>query len=343
MTGRDRLTIREIAQMCGVSVQTVSRVINNRPDVAPATRQTVEAAIKAVGFEPSEVARSLVQRRSQTLGVITTGLRFYGMAQILNAITEASQAAGYALLLEELPREDRESVTAAVRFLVAHRVDGLILSAPPDVGSVDGIDEAFPPSSPPIVLLKSEPTPAYSTITVDNRAGAQLATEHLVALGRRRIAHLAGPSSWREARDRIDGWREALASAGLTPGPVVAGDWTSASGEAAFAELLADDPALDAVFAANDQMALGVLHLAHERGIAVPGQVAVVGFDGVPEGAHFTPSLTTVAQPLRELGALGVRQLLDAIEGAASDRPVRAHTLQPQLVVRDSAPRAART
>lgn len=340
MAGRDRLTIREIAQMCGVSVQTVSRVLNNRPDVAPATRQAVEAAIKAVGFEPSEVARSLVQRRSQTLGVITTGLRYYGVAQTLNAITEASQAAGYALLLEELPREDRESVTAAVRFLVAHRVDGLILFAPPDVGSVDGIDEAFPPSSPPIVLLKSEPTPSYSTITVDNRAGARLATEHLVALGRRRIAHLAGPSSWREARDRIDGWRDALASAGLPKGAVVAGDWTSASGEAAFAELLARDPTLDAVFAANDQMALGVLHLAHERGIAVPGQVAVVGFDGLPEGAHFTPSLTTVAQPLREFGALGVRQLLDAIEGAGGDRPARAHTLQPALVVRDSAPEA---
>ena len=343
MAGRDRLTIREIAQMCGVSVQTVSRVINNRPDVAPATRQAVEAAIKAVGFEPSEVARSLVQRRSQTLGVITTGLRYYGVAQTLNAITEASQAAGYALLLEELPREDRESVTAAVRFLVAHRVDGLILFAPPDVGSVDGIDEAFPPSSPPIVLLKSEPTPTYSTITVDNRAGARLATEHLVALGRRRIAHLAGPSSWREARDRLDGWRETLVSAGLMPGPVVAGDWTSASGEAAFAELLANDPALDAVFAANDQMALGVLHLAHERGIAVPGQVAVVGFDGVPEGAYFTPSLTTVAQPLHELGALGVRQLLDAIDDVGGDRPIQAHTLQPELVVRDSAPEAART
>ena len=340
MARQHRVTIKEIAQMCGVSMQTVSRVINNRPDVSPATRQAVEAAIAKVGFEPSEVARSLVQRRSQTLGGIATGLRYFGVAQILNGITEASQDAGFALLLEELPREDAEEVAAAVRFLIAHRVEGIILFAPPDVGSVAAMDEAFPATRPPIVLLKSEPSPAFSTIAVDNRGGARMATQHLLALGRRRVAHLAGPPSWREARDRADGWRDALSAARLKPGPVVEGDWTSASGEAAFLRLLEKDPQVDAVFVANDQMALGLLHAAHARGIAVPGRIAIVGFDGFPEGAQFIPSLTTVSQPLRELGALAVREVIAAI-GDERGANVQALSLTPQLVIRASAPAPA--
>lgn len=333
-----RVTIREIARMCGVSVQTVSRVINNRPDVAPATREAVEAAIAAVGFQPSAVARSLVHRRSQTLGVIATGLAYFGVAQTLNGITEASQEADFGLLLKELPNEDGEGVAAAVRFLLAHRVEGIILFAPPDVGSVAAIQEAFPTVRPPIVLIKSEPSASFSTIAVDNRGGARAATNHLIETGRRQIAHLSGPTSWREARDRAEGWREAMLGAGLPPGPIAHGDWSSSSGEVAFAALLDQAPDLDAVFVANDQMALGLLHLANARGIAIPNRIAVVGFDGLPEAAQFTPSLTTVVQPLRELGRLAVRELLEAIEDDGGSIPVRANTLTPQLVIRDSAP-----
>jgi LacI family transcriptional regulator len=341
MARQHRVTIKEIAQMCGVSMQTVSRVINNRPDVSPETRRAVEAAIATVGFEPSEVARSLVQRRSQTLGVIATGLRYFGVAQILNGITEASHGAGYALLLEELPREDRKEVAAAARFLIAHRVEGIILFAPPDVGSAAMMDEALPATRPPVVLLKSGPRPSFTTIAVDNRAGARLATEHLLSLGRGRIAHLGGPRSWQEARDRADGWRDALAAAHVKPGPVVQGDWTSASGERAFLRLLERDRDMDAVFVANDQMALGALHAAHQRGVAIPGRVAVVGFDGLPEGEHFIPSLTTVTQPLREQGALAVRELLSAIEDDGAGASVQAFSLSPSLLVRESAPSPA--
>jgi LacI family transcriptional regulator len=341
MPRQHRVTIREIARMCGVSMQTVSRVINNRPDVSPATRQAVEAAIAAVGFQPSAVARSLVQRRSQTLGVIATGLNLVGVSQTLNGITEESQGADYALLLKELATDEISGVTAAIDFLVAHRVEGLIIFNPPSVGTkVSALQAEVSAARPPIVVLKSEPSTAFTTISVDNFGGARMATEHLLALGRTRIGHIAGPSSWREARDRTHGWRTALAEAGIEPGPIASGDWSSASGETAARELLTLVPDLDAVFAANDQMALGLFHAANERGIAIPDQIAVVGFDGVDEGAQFTPSLTTIVQPLRELGRLAVRELLTTIETEPGQSQVRNVTLATELVVRDSAPLA---
>ena len=341
MPRQHRVTIREIARMCGVSMQTVSRVINNRPDVAPATRTAVETAIAAVGFQPSAVARSLVQRRSQTLGVIATGLRLFGVAQTLNGITEESQSADYALLLKELASEDVEGMVPAIDFLVGHRVEGLIIFVPPHVGSVATIQAEFPAASPPMVLLKSEPSTEFSTISIDNVGGARTATQHLLALGRTRIGHIGGPPMWREARDRADGWRAALADAGISPGPMASGDWSAASGAVAFLELLADAPDLDAVFAANDQMALGLLHAAHERGIKVPDEIAVIGFDGLAEGAQFTPSLTTIGQPLRELGRLAVRELISGIDDEPGRAEVRNLTLATELIVRDSAPAAA--
>lgn len=341
MPRQNRVTIREIARMCGVSMQTVSRVINNRPDVSPSTRQAVETAIASVGFQPSAVARSLVQRRSQTLGVIATGLNLFGVSQTLNGITEESQHADYALLLKELVNEDVEGVTPAIDFLVGHRVEGLIIFNPPSVEtSVSALQAGVPASRPPIVVLKSEPSTVFSTISVDNFGGARMATEHLLALGRSRIGHIAGPDSWREARDRTHGWRTALADAGMEPGPIVSGDWSSASGETAFLSLLGKASDLDAVFVANDQMALGLLHAAHERGIDIPGSIAVVGFDGLDEGAQFTPALTTVRQPLRELGKLAVRELLAAIDEEHGQGEVHNVTLATELIVRDSAPMA---
>lgn len=326
--------------MCGVSTQTVSRVINKRPDVSPRTRAAIEAAIAATGFQPSAVARSLVHRRSQTLGVIVAGLKYFGVAQTLNGITEESQASGYGVLLKEIESTDTVDIAPVIEFMIAHRVEGIIFAAPQLGTNIATVRAQLPAACPPIVFLKSEPSPAFSTIVIDNYGGARLATAHLLALGRRRIAHLAGPLPWREAQDRHDGWRDALRDAGVEPGPVVPGTWTPASGEAGFVQLLTLAPDLDGVFVANDQMALGVLHVAHTRGIAVPGDIAVVGFDGLDESAHFTPSLTTVIQPLRELGELAVREVL-AIAGEVRGRgTVRSLTLATQLIVRESAPAA---
>jgi DNA-binding LacI/PurR family transcriptional regulator len=332
-----RVTIKEIAQMTGVSAQTVSRVINNRPDVSPETRRAVEAVIEEHGFQPSAVARSLVQRRSQMLGVIAAGLKYFGVAQTVNGIAEAAEAAGYSIILKELGSFDLPDISPVVDFFVAHRVEGIIF-APPQMGAnITHLQESLPRSTPPVVFLKAEPSPSYPTIGIDNIAAARMATEHLVRLGRTRVAHLGGPLEWREARDRRDGWLAALTDAGLRPGPVATGDWTSASGAAAFEQMLEMDPAVDALFAASDQMALGALHVANARGMRIPEQLAVVGFDGLPESAQFTPSLTTVRQPLTELGATAVRELIEVINAEAAS-PAGYHLLPVQLVIGESAP-----
>ena len=327
--------------MCGVSVQTVSRVINQRPDVSPATRAAVETAIAQVGFQPSAVARSLVQRRSYTLGVVTAGLRYFGVAQTLNGITEESEAQGYALLLKEISGTGQDDLMPVIEFLMAHRVEGIAFAAP-DLGeNLATLRARLPMSAPPMVFLKSEPSRAFTTILIDNYGGARTATSHLIALGRRRIGHLSGPLDWHEARDRQQGWRDAVRDAGLEAGPTEAGDWTSESGAAMIDALLAADPAMDAVFVANDQMALGAMHALLARGIAIPSDIALVGFDGMDEGAYFSPSLTTIRQPLAELGQLAVRELLAADPDGSGRQPVHHLTLATELIIRKSAPAVA--
>ena len=336
MEDTGRITIKEIARMCGVSTQTVSRVINKRPDVSPRTREAVEAAIAATGFHPSAVARSLVHRRSQTLGVVVAGLRYFGVAQTLNGITEEAQAAGYGLLLKEIDSAERVDIMPVMEFMVAHRVEGVIFAVPQIGTNIATVRDQLPGASPPMVFLKAEASSAFSTIVIDNFGGAQLATRHLLSLGRRRVAHVAGPGPWREARDRRDGWLAAVRDAGLEPGSATVGTWSAESGVAAFDAMIERDPATDAIFVANDQMALGVLRAAHARGIRVPDDIAVVGFDGLDEAAQFTPSLTTVVQPLRELGELGVRELLASTE--TNGTGVRNRVLATELVIRESAP-----
>ncbi len=337
MHRQHRVTIKEIAAMTGVSTQTVSRVINNRPDVSPETRRAVEAAIAEHGFQPSAVARSLVQRRSQMLGVIVAGLKYFGVAQTVNGMAEATEAAGYSIILKELGSFDLPDIVPVVEFFVAHRVEGIIF-APPQMGAnIRHLQEQLPPSTPPVIFLKAEPSERFQSIGIDNVEAARVATRHLLALGRTRVAHLAGPLEWREARDRRDGWLDAQAEAGLEPGPMAVGDWTSASGAAAFARILEADPTVDALFAASDQMALGAMHVANARGIRIPEQLAVVGFDGIPEAAEFTPSLTTIRQPLQEIGRLAVQELVASFESETG--PVaRTITLPTELVLGDSAP-----
>lgn len=324
--------------MTGVSTQTVSRVINKRPDVAPATRAAVEAAIAEVGFHPSAVARSLVQRRSNMIGVLAAGLRYFGVAQTLNGISEQVESAGYSIILKELAAFEVPDIVPVIESLVAHRVEGIIFASPQLELNVRHAQEQLPPSCPPIVFLKAEPSSDFTTIGIDNRDGGRQATEHLIRLGRRRIGHLAGPLEWMEARDRRDGWIEALEVAGLARGPLACGNWSSESGVRAFAEILEVDPTIDGLFVANDQMALGALHVAFRRGIRIPDDLAVVGFDGLPEAAEFNPSLTTIRQPLRELGKLAVDELIARIEERPGRGAGSALTLPTELIVRDSAP-----
>jgi LacI family transcriptional regulator len=336
-----RVTIRDVAAAAGVSHQTVSRVINHRPDVADETRQRVWQVIEELNYQPSAIARSLSRQRSYTLGVVTAGLQYVGPSRTLSGITEQAEEMGYTLVLKELPRFDTNDIQPLLNSLVARQVDGIIWAVP-EIGTNRAWLEGRPPElAAPLMFLTMGERPALSSVSIDNYRGGCLATEHLLSQGYRNIGHISGPLDWWEARQRLAGWRDTLQQAGR---PVadhhwVSGTWSASSGEKAIGPLLEAYPEMDALFVGNDQMALGVLQVACRRGLRIPQDLAVVGFDGIPEAGYYWPPLTTVYQNLRELGCTAVRELSRAIEaGHQQEAPVGsvALSLQPELIVRES-------
>lgn len=332
-----KVTIKDVAAMCGVSTQTVSRVLNQRPDVSPETRALVESTMSRIGYRPSALARSLVQQRSQTLGFVTTSLGFHGILETLNGVVDAAERADYALLVKGVHEPAQDELHDVIDFFIEHRVEGIVVLVP-------GLDvprflaeQALSTQTPPTVFVKSYPDPRYFNIAVDNVGGGRIATEHLLGLGRRRIAHLSGPTWWSEARQRIDGWRAALTDVGQPPPPaaLVHGDWTSGSGAAQMEVLLDQYPAMDAIFVGNDQMALGAMSVCHRRGIRIPDDIAVIGFDGIDESAEYIPPLSTLVQPLRRMGELAIAELLAQGRDAGRDS-AGSVTLDVELLARES-------
>jgi len=342
MSNRQPVTIKQVAQQAGVSTQTVSRVLNDSPNVAPATRQRVQQVIERLEFRPSAIARSLIRRRSHTLGVVTAGLRYIGPSQTLNGITGQAETMGYSLLLKKLPKFNTGDVEPILNALLARQVDGIIWAVPEVDNNHDWLLDRLPQLPVPIIFLTMHQQAGLSVVAVDNCAGGRLATEHLLEQGYRRIGHVAGPLTWWEARQRQAGWQAALANAGLSSDDKqwVEGNWSSESGEGAISQLLEQYPEMDAVFVANDQMALSVLYVASRRGLRVPQDLAVVGFDGIPEGAYFYPSLTTVAQNLQELGAIAVQQVVQTIESHRHEPKKIGEPgpiwINPRLIIRGS-------
>lgn len=341
-----RATIRQVASAAGVSTQTVSRVINDRPDVSPETRRRVQDVIDRLGFQPSALARSLIQQRSYTLGVVTAGLRHIGPSRTLSGITAEAAAAGYALLLEELPRFDAEDPAPIFQALISRHVDGIIWAVP-EVGAnrrwIGNIPSQF---EVPIVYLAMEPRQNVSVVSINNYLGARLAMGHLLAQGYKRIAHIAGPLEWWEARQRMAAWKDALNEAGLEAVDKcwAEGNWSPASGAEAAAQLFEKYPELDSVFVANDQMALSLLHVAPEHGRRVPKDLGVCGFDNIPESVFFRPALTTVQQDQYNVGKVAVEEITRIIEtrwqGLEPIEP-KSIMLSPTLIVRRSSHRLA--
>ena len=345
MIKRESVTIKEVARQAGVSTQTVSRVLNHHPDVAPETRLRVLNVIEKLDYHPSAVARSLIQRRSWMLGIVTAGLKFIGPSQTLKGIIEQADRMGYALLLKELPGFDTPDIDSVFQALLSRQVDG-ILWAVPEIGTNrDWIHPKVDALPVPVIFLNTRPRPGITSIAIDNAHGACLATQHLFKCGYRRIGHISGPMDWWEACERFKGWQETLAKAGEAVREFysVSGDWSSASGEQAMRKLLFQYPDVQAVFVANDQMALGALHVAWEQGLRVPHELGIVGFDGIPEAAYFLPPLTTIDQDPIAMGKAAVDELVAAIE-AGQQRikdegeivQGRSIMLQPRLVARES-------
>ncbi|CAH0240066.1 Lactose operon repressor [Microbacterium oxydans] len=309
---RRPIGVRDVAARAGVSRQTVSRVLNDHPDVAAETKERVRAAMAELGYRMNNAARALGTRRSRTLGVLASDALQYGPSRSLAALEASAREAGYWVSAAFADAADAAAVVAAVDHLVVQGVEGIVVVAP-HTQTLEAL--AALRIDVPVVTLHSAGL-GTTGLSVDQAAGARLAVAALADAGHTRIAHLAGPVDWLEAESRAVGYAAELAARGLAPGPVIAGDWSAGSGHAAVDAVRRSGAT--AVFAANDQMALGLLSALHEVGLAVPGDVSVVGFDDTPDAAYYWPALTTVRQDFEELARRAVAVVIGAADGAAS-------------------------
>jgi DNA-binding LacI/PurR family transcriptional regulator len=326
----------DVAALAGVSYQTVSRVINDQPGVRATTRERVLAAMRELGYRPSTVARSLASGRTRTIGVVAIGSALYGPATTLRGVETAIRDAGYSVSTESLSRFDRTSALTSVERMTTAGVEGIV-AIDPEVDAAAAL-RALPPGVPMMVLCGGLDAVAAG-VEIDGNEGSQGAVRHLLDLGHPTVRHLAGPLRWEAARSRMEGWRTALEAAGAPVHEPLQGDWSARSGYAA-GRVLAADPDVSAVFAANDQMAIGLLLALHEAGRAVPGDVSVIGFDDIPEAAYLIPPLTTLRQDLVDEGRRAVAMLLSQVEHPTTEPvPVR---MVPDLIVRASTGRYTR-
>ncbi len=322
-------SIRDVARLAGVSYQTVSRALNNSENIRPTTKDRVLEVVEQLGYRPNQAARALVTSRSRTIGVLTAQVAAYGPATSMHAIEEAAREAGYLITTTSLTATDDDSIRDRLEELMSQAIEGLVVIAPQlrVFEVMRELDIAIP-----LVTLDSTGRDGRHSLSIDQVAGARLATRHLIDLGHRHIKHLAGPQDWIEAEARMTGFLTEILDADLDTHSPLLGDWTAEFGFQAGRELLRHRD-FTAIFAANDQMALGLIHAFREAGLDVPGDISVVGFDDIPEAAHFWPPLTTIRQDFAEIGRRSVAMLLSEFVHAADDS---ARQITPQLVMRDS-------
>ena len=327
-----RATLHDVAALARVSHQTVSRVINDHPNVAPATRDRVNTAIRNLGYRRNATARNLVTRRSHTVGIVSHGINFYGPSQMLVNIETSFRSRGYGLTLSSVPSLSAQGLTAAITEVRSREVEGIVMITPVVRTDIAAVKAAC--SGIPFVMIDINLGGNVPSVVIDQRRGGELTGEHLIQHGHRRIAVVRGPSAWTGSVLRHAGLTEALKRAGIAPVFSEAGDWTPASGYRIAQRLLARGVPFTAVVAGNDEMALGVVRALHEHGLRVPNDVSVTGFDDVPSAAYFQPPLTTVHQDFAELGTRAATFLIDLVTDTAPT--TSQHVLTPRLVVRGS-------
>lgn len=327
-------TIRQVAALAGVSIKTVSRVVNGAAYVSQATRRRVQRAIARLNYRPNALARGLVTGRSRSLGLVIADVVNPFFPPLVRAVEDAAAARGYNVILCDTD-EDAGRERAAISVLLERQVDGLILCAS---RVPEGYLRALADDRIPLMLVNRVVGHLRTAAVVaDGVAGGRAATEHLLALGHRRIAYLAGPRASFSHRSRLRGYRQALAAKRVAEDPalIVGGAATMAAGREAASALLDLRRPPTAIFAFDDLMAIGAMEEIRRRGLRVPEDVAVVGFDDIDLSAFVDPPLTTVAQPKAEMGRLAADRLLDMIETGRSPEH-RIVTLTPVLVVRRS-------
>ena len=328
-------TIREVSRVAGVSISTVSRVLNRSGPVSERTQERVLAAVSQLGYYPNSFARGLVTKRSGGIGATVTDLSdpFFGL--MLKGIEERVEQGGMHLIVTDghgQVHAERESVA----FLRRHNADAIIayLQQVPDAEILEWARS----DRPIVVVARRVPSMTARCLFIDNVAGGEIATRHLLSTGHQRIAHIAGPMALVDGRDRLEGYRRALAAAGVTFDPelVVEADFTPAGAAAAMTRLLERDTSFTALFAANDQMAAGAMDVLRTRGLAVPEDVSVVGFDDLPMVRYLYAPLTTVRQPVQEMGRAAADLALAVLRGEEVEV---SRGFEPELVVRHSVKR----
>lgn len=323
----------DVGRLAGVSHQTVSRVINGSRHVSPGTRARVLAAMEELGYRPNPIARALATGRTRTLGVVSFDTTLYGPASTLFGIERAAHQAGYFIVGSSLRALDRATVTEAVNRLREQGVEGILVIVN-EASAAAALQEAS--LEVPVVAVEAGPEHGIPVVAVDQRAGAMLATRHLLDLGHPTVHHVSGPPDSIEAQQRIAGWRTALLDAGAPVPPPLNGDWSARSGYHV-GRRLARDLDARAVFVSNDQMALGLLRAMHEADRSIPDDMSIVGFDDIPESPYFTPPLTTVRQDFGEVGSRSLRVLVRAMAAFNAGEPAPEGSLvAPELVVRGS-------
>ncbi|MDM7855213.1 LacI family DNA-binding transcriptional regulator [Cellulomonas sp. MW4] len=328
--GRVASSIGDVARLAGVSTQTVSRVAHGAPSVRDETRRRVLDAMDRLGYSPNAAARALRSGASGTIGVIAHQLARTGESRTVEAVVEAARREGYTVSLVDVQTPGSDDVSAAVQRLSHQTIDGLVIiraeTATPTTLAL--------PRRLPVVAVDSRFVGHHPAVGADQAGGAAAAVQHLLDLRHATVHHLAGPAASVPASSRVDGWRDALVRTGRRVPPVVVGDWSAESGYALASELLAD-PELTAVFCGNDEMASGLLLALHERGVRVPQDVSVVGFDDIPLARFLWPPLTTVRQDFAAIGERLVELLLAQVRDGAvlANRHV---TVPAPLVVRAS-------
>jgi LacI family transcriptional regulator len=331
---RGRATIRDIADLAGVSIATVSRVLNGRPDVAPETRETVLQVVRRHGFSTNRGARGLSSGRTGIIGLTLPLVADAYFGPILSGASEALYEQDKRIMLcPTLHEHDRE--VSLLERLMRGTTDGAILMLPEEsTAELLHLQELEYPFV--VVDPRERPPDGIPCVSAMHAAGAKLATEHLLELGHRRIGAITGPTGWYANEERLIGFRGALAAASILPDSTLirSSDWRIPRGEEAAHELLSLPEPPTAIFAFNDNTAIGALNAARKRGLRVPDDLSIVGFDDTFQATIVTPNLTTVRQPLAELGRMGVSLLTRLIDGQRLDA-LRIE-LSTTLVVRDS-------
>lgn len=319
----------DVARLAGVSAQTVSRVSNGRPNVDHRTRERVTSAMNELGYRPNGAARALKSGQFHTIGAIAFTLQTVGNIRLLEALSAEAARSEYAVTLIPVADRTLDLFSGAYSRLTEQAVDGAVIFYEDEFA--DHTRFALPPGIPLVGLATGDAMPGYTVVDADQRQGAILATEHLLSLGHSRIWHVAGPEASFAANSRAKAWRDTLINAGIAPPPTLRGDWSARSGYDC-AMQLGQRPRdeVSAIFAANDQMALGVMTALKVLGRAVPDDVSVIGFDDIDEASFFSPPLTTIHQDFETVGQIAVRQLLKMVH--AGYQPL-AESGQPDVTI----------